>query len=414
VNGEFKIVCKHSGKVLEVSKRQKTDEAEIVQNDWRKRNSQKWLIVELGDGTHKIMAKHSGKVFDVCGGAKHKGAEIIQYKWHGGDNQRWYLIPLEDDSFRIVSKHSGMSLDICEGSHENGASLIQYDWHGGDNQRWYIEKLSENTEPVIHDSDQIENSSDEDSVKPDLEACIEQLQTLNSVERKIKDYISLKYDSTSKSVCLGIENAFFEEEISKIQDKILRDTEFNYEEIKWFQFLHIEPNKKEMVIKFRFHKKQWESSFLNKVLIYSKTAWIKAGIHFEVKNNSIVANAYAREEMQESLSNEFNWFVDVVDQVQLTLTSIFESIVNADESTLLATVEGIYNFLTISDITNLSQLLSKFHQWHYSYLISANNFVYHRERLWIYFKIDENKINEFIDEIQEWVTNLAKLPSLIK
>ena len=90
---------------------------------------------------YRIIAKHTGKVLDVYGGRKDDGANVYQWDWHGDNNQRWLIEQQSDGYYRIVSKNSGKVLDIRGNSTANNANVYQYGWHGGDNQQWKIEPL---------------------------------------------------------------------------------------------------------------------------------------------------------------------------------------------------------------------------------------------------------------------------------
>jgi elongation factor Tu len=45
----------------------------------------------VGDGYYKLVAKHSGKVLDVAGISSANGAKLHQWDYVGGDNQKWKL-----------------------------------------------------------------------------------------------------------------------------------------------------------------------------------------------------------------------------------------------------------------------------------------------------------------------------------
>ena len=92
-----------------------------------------------GSGYYRIVAKHSGKVLDVAHKEQGNPTNIIQHGWQGGDNQRWKFESEGNGYYRIVAKHSGKVLDVAYKDQGDQANVIQHDWHGGDNQRWKIE-----------------------------------------------------------------------------------------------------------------------------------------------------------------------------------------------------------------------------------------------------------------------------------
>lgn len=51
--------------------------------------NQKFAFAHLGNGNFAIIAKHSGKVLDVSGASTANGADIIQWQYSGESNQLW-------------------------------------------------------------------------------------------------------------------------------------------------------------------------------------------------------------------------------------------------------------------------------------------------------------------------------------
>ncbi len=45
---------------------------------------------------YRIVAKHSGKVLDVAFKDQENQANVIQHDWHAGDNQRWKIEIVEE------------------------------------------------------------------------------------------------------------------------------------------------------------------------------------------------------------------------------------------------------------------------------------------------------------------------------
>lgn len=141
----YRIVAKHSGKVLDVNMG-KGNQANVVQQTWHGGDNQRWKIESVGSGYFRITAKHSGKVLDVNLG-KDNQANVVQHSWHGGNNQRWKFIPEGNGYYRIQAKHSGRVLDVVWKELADQANVVQHDWHAGDNQRWKIEALSDVVNP---------------------------------------------------------------------------------------------------------------------------------------------------------------------------------------------------------------------------------------------------------------------------
>jgi len=135
----YRIVAKHSGKVLDVAYKDQDNLANIIQHEWVGGDNQRWKIEPVGSGYYRIVAKHSGKVLDVAYKEQGNLANIIQHEWVGGDNQRWKFESEGNGYYRIIAKHSGKVLDVAYKDQDNLANIIQHEWVGGDNQRWKIE-----------------------------------------------------------------------------------------------------------------------------------------------------------------------------------------------------------------------------------------------------------------------------------
>lgn len=150
-SGYYKIVAKHSGKVLDVEGGVTAtgNGANIHQWAWNGGNNQQWSIAAVGS-YYRIVARHSGKVLDVEGGvsATGNGANVHQWEWLNRDNQQWSLIP-EGSYYRIIAKHSGKALDVTGGvtATGNGANVQQWAYGGGDNQLWKIEPVNSTPAP---------------------------------------------------------------------------------------------------------------------------------------------------------------------------------------------------------------------------------------------------------------------------
>lgn len=135
----FYIKAKHSGKVLDVDlgfmNVQGSDLGQNLQQ-WDKSpwDNQKFIFAQQSNGFYKIIAKHSNKVLDVRGASLENGAHIIQWNSHGGDNQLFEIRHIDKTYYKIIAKHSGKVFDVWGGSRDNGATIRQYRSHGQDNQ----------------------------------------------------------------------------------------------------------------------------------------------------------------------------------------------------------------------------------------------------------------------------------------
>ncbi|SKC64812.1 RICIN domain-containing protein [Ohtaekwangia koreensis] len=138
-NGEFRLVNKYSGKVMEVPGYATTDGTQIKQYTSNNGTNQRWIIQNLGRGEYRINNVNSGKVVDNPSASRTLGTNTIQYTYNGGYNQKWHIIPCADGSYRIDNVNSlGKIIEIADSSTVNGAGVVLGDFAYWPNQQWYI------------------------------------------------------------------------------------------------------------------------------------------------------------------------------------------------------------------------------------------------------------------------------------
>lgn len=141
----FRIRPRHSMKCLRVADGGLHNGAPVIQDDCTEvGDSQKWQILPAEDGYFKIVAKHSRKVLDVLGGMfmLGDGDDAGQWDYLGGTNQMWQFIDAGNGDFFIIARHSGKALDIDAGvgATRNGARAQQWANWGGPNQKFLVER----------------------------------------------------------------------------------------------------------------------------------------------------------------------------------------------------------------------------------------------------------------------------------
>ena len=145
VKGTYYIKTKISNKVLSVEENKTTNSANIqVKNkDDRYIDSQKFDLVNAGNGYYVIRARNSGKVLDVQGNKKENSTAVIQYSLSGADNQLWKLEDAGNGYYYIKSKSSGLYLDVQGGEANEGNKIIIYAQNKKDNQKFKLESTGE-------------------------------------------------------------------------------------------------------------------------------------------------------------------------------------------------------------------------------------------------------------------------------
>jgi hypothetical protein len=139
-SGHYKIVARHSGKVLNVDGASAANGARIVQWPFGgAATNDEWELLDIGGGFHRIVARHSGKDLNVQGASVADGAQIIQWPYGGAaTNDEWRVEDLGDGFHRIVSRHSGKVLEVEGASTADGALVKQRSWSGASHQQFQI------------------------------------------------------------------------------------------------------------------------------------------------------------------------------------------------------------------------------------------------------------------------------------
>ncbi|MFF9542567.1 alpha-L-fucosidase [Streptomyces albidoflavus] len=139
--GVYRLVNRHSGKVLEVADASGADGAAIIQWPWTGGDNQRWRLLTSGDGSVRLVNVRSGKVLDSPGGSA-AGAGLIQWSDQSADNQRWLLSPSATGGHvNLVNVRTGWCADVKDASGADGAKVIQWTKTSGPNQEWQLTAL---------------------------------------------------------------------------------------------------------------------------------------------------------------------------------------------------------------------------------------------------------------------------------
>lgn len=131
-NVYYKIINKASGKGLNVDGISVENGALINQWDYLNGTNQQWQVIKCNNGTYKILSRHSGKVLDNAN-TNESGIQIIQWddltSWN--TKQQWDIIPIDGRYFKIINKASGKALDNSGGRTNNGNMICQWEYIAG-------------------------------------------------------------------------------------------------------------------------------------------------------------------------------------------------------------------------------------------------------------------------------------------
>ena len=89
-------------------------------------------------GTFKIVNRHSGKVLGVQYDSTSQGANVFQWSDNGKTSQRW-VISKDGNGYKISNVNAGKSLDVDNNSLQDGGNVLLWSDHGSLNQRWNIQ-----------------------------------------------------------------------------------------------------------------------------------------------------------------------------------------------------------------------------------------------------------------------------------
>ncbi|NOK61871.1 MAG: hypothetical protein GFH27_549281n7 [Chloroflexi bacterium AL-W] len=134
--GTYRVIARHSDKVLDVSEVSKADEALLHQWSYRGKANQHWRVEPLDDGTYRFMAEHSGKTMDARKARTSNGTPIQQYIWNGTCAQRWHIEPVSSNLYTIRSACSDQVVEVEQSSVEDGALIQLWERTDEDNQYW--------------------------------------------------------------------------------------------------------------------------------------------------------------------------------------------------------------------------------------------------------------------------------------
>jgi len=131
-SGRFKIVARHSGKILDVVGASTADGARIQQNTYSSGAHQQWDVVSLGGGQYNIFNAASNKILEVGGASSADGANVNIWSLSppSAIYQRWNISATDSGYCKVLNANSGKTLDVAGASSADGANIAQYPYGG--------------------------------------------------------------------------------------------------------------------------------------------------------------------------------------------------------------------------------------------------------------------------------------------
>ncbi|MFA0964417.1 family 43 glycosylhydrolase [Roseivirga sp. BDSF3-8] len=140
--GTYRIVARHSNKVLDVAGCGNADGTNVNQWSWLNNNCQKWTVTNTGSGWRLSPLTAPGHALDVTNCSSDDLANVQIWSWLNNDCQKWDLVDRGGGYYGIRSRASGKYVDILSFSSDDGANAVQWPGTGGTNQQFRFEAVS--------------------------------------------------------------------------------------------------------------------------------------------------------------------------------------------------------------------------------------------------------------------------------
>jgi oligosaccharide reducing-end xylanase len=136
-NGTYKLVARHSGKVMDAYGAQTGNGTQIIQWTYGGGSNQRWILTDRGSGQYSIIGVQSGRCVDISNWGTANGTKVQLWDYLGGSNQKYALTAVSGGYYRITPTHAtGSCLDVSGVSTADGALVHLWQWLGGSNQQW--------------------------------------------------------------------------------------------------------------------------------------------------------------------------------------------------------------------------------------------------------------------------------------
>lgn len=137
-NGKYKIINKHSGKVITVSGASTENGAAINQWDYVDNTSYNdlWNITKIGTtGYYTIKNVKSGKALTINSNSHVSGENANQWDYaaNASWNDEFSFVAVAGGGYKIVARHTGLVLNVEGGVTTNGAFIQQWPYNATTN-----------------------------------------------------------------------------------------------------------------------------------------------------------------------------------------------------------------------------------------------------------------------------------------
>lgn len=130
--GVYTIQQKSNGRYVDAH--ENINDNSVVTRDWQKNDTQRWLLIPMGNGIYTIQQVSSNRYMDAHEGSNDNS--VVTRDRQNNDTQRWVLYFVSSNTYTIQQKSNNQYLDAHEGSNDN--SLVTRDQQKNSTQHWVI------------------------------------------------------------------------------------------------------------------------------------------------------------------------------------------------------------------------------------------------------------------------------------
>ena len=138
-NGNYQIVMKqNTNKALDISGGDYNDNANLQIWDKENVSQQIFQVKAINNTDYKIIAKHSKKILTV-----NSDNNVVQATDKNTDNQKWIFESIGNGCYKIKSKSTGLYLDVSGNKTANGTNVQVYKGNSSTAQQFKLSKINE-------------------------------------------------------------------------------------------------------------------------------------------------------------------------------------------------------------------------------------------------------------------------------
>lgn len=133
----YKIVARHSGKVIDVPGGVNENNLQLQQWSDLGGNPQKWVLTQIANGIYSLTSVNSpDKVIDIRNGTSNNGEAVQLMSNLNTTAQHFKINDLGNGYWSIINVNSNKAVEVTGSSTADGAKLQQNDFTNATNQQW--------------------------------------------------------------------------------------------------------------------------------------------------------------------------------------------------------------------------------------------------------------------------------------